>query len=169
MKRGICAFYCHRVASVVGLVSIEIFGCHDAQSREYALQLGLALQLTNILQDVGEDFANSGPHLPAARGPELAFTTPPMISRRSDFNEAFLALMRFEAERARGFYAAAARALPGADRRALVAAEVMHAVYRRLLEKMARDDFRVLTTAIALGGASSVSSHARSYAHDWGK
>ena len=50
--------YCHRVASVVGLISIEIFGCKDSQAREYAEQLGLALQLTNILRDVGEDFAN---------------------------------------------------------------------------------------------------------------
>jgi phytoene synthase len=142
--------YCHRVASVVGLVSIEVFGCRDPRAREYAEQLGLALQLTNILRDVGEDFANGGRiYLPREDLARFHYTAEELAARRH--NEAFLALMRFEAERARGFYAAAAQALPPADRRALVAAEIMHAIYRRLLDRMAGDGFHVFGQRYRLG------------------
>ncbi|MEI9894503.1 MAG: presqualene diphosphate synthase HpnD [Chthoniobacter sp.] len=134
--------YCHRVASVVGLISIEIFGCRDLRAQEYAEQLGLALQLTNILRDVGEDFANGGRiYLPRADLARFHYTPDDLAARRH--NEAFLALMHFEADRARGFYAAATQVLPPGDRRALVAAEIMHSIYRRLLESMERDGFHV--------------------------
>lgn len=142
--------YCHRVASVVGLVSIEIFGCRDPQALEYAEQLGLALQLTNILRDVGEDFANGGRvYLPREDLARFGYSMEDLGAQRH--NAAFLALMRFEAERARGFYAAAARALPPRDRKALVAAEIMHAIYRRLLDRMERDDFHVFGRRYSLG------------------
>jgi phytoene synthase len=136
--------YCHRVASVVGLISIEIFGCRDAAAKTYALELGLALQLTNILRDVGQDFANGGriylPHEDLAR---FGYTAEDLAARRH--NAAFLALMRFEAERARAFYARAVTARPSADRCALTAAEIMRAIYSRLLKRMERDDFQVFT------------------------
>lgn len=142
--------YCHRVASVVGLISIEIFGCRDPQAQEYAEQLGLALQLTNILRDVGEDFANGGRiYLPREDLARFGYTPEDIAASRH--NDAFLALMRFEAGRARGFYAAAARLLPSGDRRALVAAEIMHSVYRRLLDRMERDDFHVFGHRYSLG------------------
>lgn len=142
--------YCYRVASAVGLISIEIFGCRDPLAREYALQLGLALQLTNILRDVGEDFANGGRiYLPREDLAQFHYTAEDLAGRRH--NEAFLALMRFEASRARGFYAAAEKALPSGDRRALVAAEIMHSIYRRLLERMERDDFHVFGHRYSLG------------------
>ncbi|MDR3401779.1 MAG: presqualene diphosphate synthase HpnD [Chthoniobacter sp.] len=142
--------YCHRVASVVGLISIEIFGCRDPQAQEYAEQLGLALQLTNILRDVGEDFANGGRiYLPREDLARFHYTPEDLAARRH--NEAFLALMHFEAERARGFYAAARQALPPRDRRALVAAEIMHSIYRRLLERMERDGFHVFGHRYSLG------------------
>lgn len=142
--------YCHRVASVVGLISIEIFGCRDPRAQEYAEQLGLALQLTNILRDVGEDFANGGRiYLPREDLARFGYTPEDLAASRH--NAAFLALMRFEAERARGFYAAAAQALPPGDRRALVAAEIMHSVYRRLLDRMVRDDFHVFGHRYSLG------------------
>ena len=142
--------YCHRVASVVGLISIEIFGCRDPLAVEYAEQLGLALQLTNILRDVGEDFANGGRiYLPREDLVRFGYTADDLAASRH--NEAFLSLMRFEAERARGFYAAATRALPPSDRRALVAAEIMHSVYRRLLDRMAKDNFHVFGHRYSLG------------------
>jgi phytoene synthase len=142
--------YCHRVASVVGLISIEIFGCRDPLAREYAEQLGLALQLTNILRDVGEDFANGGRiYLPQEDLARFHYTPADLAARRH--NAAFVALMRFEADRARDFYAAAAKALPPGDRRALVAAEIMHSIYRRLLDRMERDEFHVFGHRYSLG------------------
>ena len=148
--------YCHRVASVVGLISIEIFGCRDPQAVEYAEQLGLALQLTNILRDVGEDFANGGRiYLPREDLARFHYTAEDLAAKRH--NEAFLALMRFEAARARDFYAAAVKARPPGDRRALVAAEIMRAIYRRLLERMVSDDFHVFTQRYSLGRLTKLS------------
>jgi len=134
--------YCHRVASVVGLVSIEIFGCRDAGAKTYALDLGLALQLTNILRDVGQDFANGGRvYLPSEDLARFGYSPEDLAAGRH--NEAFLALMRFEARRARELYARAVAALPPMDRKALAAAEIMRTVYYRLLDRMERDGFRV--------------------------
>ena len=141
--------YCHRVASVVGLVSIEIFGCHDRRCRDYAEQLGLALQLTNILRDVGQDFANEGRiYLPAEDLARVAVTIGAPASHHRE--ERFLALMDFEAARARAFFEKARQSLPSTDRRALVAAEIMAAIYSRLLDKMQRDRFRVFDRRYSL-------------------
>lgn len=141
--------YCYRVASVVGLVSIEIFGCRDEGSKTYAVELGLALQLTNILRDVGQDFANGGRiYLPREDLARFGYTAEDLAAGRR--NEAFLALMRFEAERARGFYTAAVAARPPADRRALTAAEIMRAVYFRLLQRMESGGFEVFNRRYSL-------------------
>lgn len=134
--------YCHRVASVVGLVSIEIFGCRDAGAKTYAVELGLALQLTNILRDVGQDFSNGGRvYLPREDLARFGYSPEDLAASRH--NEAFLALMRFEARRARDLYARAVAALPPMDRKALAAAEIMRTVYYRLLDRMERDGFHV--------------------------
>ena len=141
--------YCHRVASVVGLVSIEIFGCRDPRSREYAEQLGLALQLTNILRDVGQDLANEGRiYRPAEDLARFGVTPADLAAHRRD--ERFLALMDFEATRAREFYEKARQSIAPGDRGALVAAEIMSAIYRRLLDKMQRDRFQVFDRRYAL-------------------
>lgn len=132
--------YCHRVASVVGLVSIEIFGARDPAAREYALNLGLALQVTNILRDVGEDFANGRRiYLPREDRERFGVTEDDLAQGRR--TAGFLQLMDFEADRALGYYQAAE--LPAGDRKALAPAEIMKAVYGRLLEKMRRDRWRV--------------------------
>ena len=136
--------YCHRVASVVGLVSIEIFGGTDPACRQYALDLGLALQLTNILRDVGEDFRNGGRiYLPRADLAECGYDADRLA--RGIHDAAFRRLMEFEAARARSFFAAAEAALPAAERRAMAAAEIMRAIYARLLGKMERGGFHVFT------------------------
>ena len=141
--------YCHRVASVVGLVSIEIFGCRDPRSREYAEQLGLALQLTNILRDVGQDLANEGRiYLPAEDLARFGVTPADLAAHRRD--ERFRDLMDFEAERAQSFFQNAELALPHGDRRALVAARIMASIYSRLLDKMRRDRFRVFDRRYSL-------------------
>lgn len=147
--------YCYRVASAVGLVSIEIFGYRDAGCKTYAVELGLALQLTNILRDVGQDFANGGRiYLPAEDLARFGYTAADLAASRH--NDAFLALMRHEAERALAFYRSAAAALPPADRRSMVAAEIMRAVYRRLLDRMQRDGFRVFARRYSLGRLEKV-------------
>ncbi len=132
--------YCHRVASVVGLVSIEIFGAQDPAARDYALNLGLALQVTNILRDVGEDFGNGRRiYLPAEDMARFGVTEEDLAQGRR--SESFLSLMDFEYRRALSFYDAAK--LPESDKKALAPAEIMRAVYGRLLEKMQKDRWKV--------------------------
>lgn len=141
--------YCYRVASVVGLVSIEIFGCRDVNSKTYAIELGLALQLTNILRDVGQDYANGGRiYLPQEDLARFGYTADDLAAGRR--NEAFFALMQFEAQRARDQYQRAVAARPPSDRRALTAAEIMRAVYFRLLERMESGGFDVFTRRYSL-------------------
>lgn len=142
--------YCYRVASVVGLVSIEIFGYRDAGCQRYAVELGLALQMTNILRDVGQDFANGGRiYLPREDLARFGYTAEDLAARV--YNAAFLELMRFEAARAHEFYALARRELPAVDRRSMVAAEIMRGVYQRLLTRMEQDRFQVFTRRYRLG------------------
>ena len=133
--------YCYRVASAVGLVSIEIFGARDPRRHEYATQLGLALQLTNILRDVGEDLTIGRIYLPSEEMARFDYSEADLRARRH--NDAFVALMKFQTERAIGFYEDARRLLAPGDRRAAIAAEIMRAVYQRLLTKMMHGGFRV--------------------------
>jgi phytoene synthase len=133
--------YCYRVASAVGLVSIEIFGYRNPACREYAVQLGLALQMTNIIRDVGKDLGNGRIYLPQE---DLArFDYSEAALRLKKYDEPFLRLMEFEAVRAEGFFAQAASLLPREDRRSMVAAEIMRSVYQALLRRMKADGFRV--------------------------
>lgn len=133
--------YCYRVASAVGLVSIEIFGYRNPACRQYAIQLGLALQMTNIIRDVGKDLTNGRIYLPQQ---DLArFDYPEEDLRFRKYNEPFVRLMEFEAARAKKFFADAAGFLPREDRRSMVAAEIMRSVYQALLRRMKADGFRV--------------------------
>jgi phytoene synthase len=134
--------YCYRVASAVGLVSIEIFGYENPKCREYAHILGVALQLTNIIRDVGKDLQNGGRiYLPLS---ELQmFGYPEESLRRRVYDDRFLRLMQFQAERAHSFFSQASRVLPPEDRRSMVAAEGMRAIYFDLLRRIEKDRFRV--------------------------
>jgi phytoene synthase len=152
--------YCHRVASVVGLVSAQIFGAHEPATRQYALDLGLALQITNILRDVGEDFANDGRvYLPREEMARFGYTADDLAARR--VNDAFRALMESQAQRAAEFFRAAADGLPRGDRKAMVAAEIMRGIYSRLLERMRGDGFRVFDRRYRLSRAAKVAIVAR--------
>lgn len=152
--------YCHRVASVVGLVSAEIFGARDAATRDYALDLGLALQITNILRDVGEDYANGGRiYLPREELARFGYTTGDLAEHRN--NEAFRALMEFEAQRATDFFQRAAMKLPMTERKTMIAAEIMRGIYSRLLEKMRRDGFQVFDRRYRISRAGKMAIVAR--------
>jgi len=133
--------YCHRVASVVGLLSIEVFGYQNPACREYAVCLGKALQLTNILRDVRSDAQRGRIYLPLS---ELAqFKVSPEEILRLEYSPRFFELANSVAQRARHFYRLARETLPAADRRSMVAAELMGSVYWRLLRKLERQRFNV--------------------------
>ena len=129
--------YCERVASAVGLASIEIFGYESPRTREYAVELGVALQLTNILRDVATDAARDRLYVPledlARFGvPEQALMRPG--ARRPEVTS----LLAFQADRAREHYEKARSLLPPEDRSAMLAAEIMGAVYRAILGEIVR-------------------------------
>ncbi|HKP93642.1 MAG TPA: phytoene/squalene synthase family protein, partial [Chthoniobacterales bacterium] len=111
--------YCYRVASAVGLVSIEIFGYRNAACRDYAIQLGLALQMTNIIRDVGKDLRNDRIYLPHEDMALFGYSETELEARTH--NDAFVRLLEFEADRAEEFFSTAAAHLPREDRRAMVA------------------------------------------------
>ncbi len=156
--------YCHRVASVVGLISIELFGARDPAARDYALNLGLALQLTNILRDVGQDLANEGRvYLPEEDLAKFGVTRDDLAAGRR--TEGFLALMDFTADRAESFYRAAV--VPHGDRRALAASEIMRDVYYRLLGKMRRDRWRVFEQRYRLSRFAKFLCVVRGWLRSW--
>ena len=133
--------YCYHVASAVGLVSIEIFGYRNPACKEYAVQLGLALQMTNIIRDVRRDLQKGRVYLPEEDLQRFGYSTDDL--RQHVYNQNFIGLMQFECERAKTFFNAAAATLPREDRRSMIAAEIMGSVYRTLLRRMETDGFRV--------------------------
>lgn len=133
--------YCYRVASAVGLVSIEIFGYRNPGCRDYAINLGLALQMTNIIRDVAKDFQAGRIYLPQEDLARFHYSEAELAKQQS--NEHFLQLMEFEAFRAREFFSRAAAELPPEDRRAMAPAEIMASIYRALLRRIELDKFRV--------------------------
>ena len=133
--------YCHRVASVVGLLSIEVFGYQNSACRDYAVHLGKALQLTNILRDVGTDAARGRIYLPQVELRQYDVSDAEILEGR--YSERYVRLASAVAARARDFYRRARQTLPVEDRRAMVAAELMGSVYWRLLGKLERRQFNV--------------------------
>lgn len=146
--------YCYRVASAVGLVSIEIFGYRNPNCKEYAIELGLALQMTNIVRDVSKDLRANRIYLPQEDLARFGYSKQDLKSRQ--YNDRFLELMRFEAARARHFFGNAAAVLPEEDRKSMVAAEIMSSIYRGLLRRMELDKFRVFEKEYALSKLEKV-------------
>jgi phytoene synthase len=138
--------YCRRVASAVGMICIKVFGCRSEQSREYALNLGLALQLTNILRDVRGDLLSGRVYLPLedlkAHGCTIDALSAGMMT------EPVRRLIEFECGRARRFYQRAADLLPAEDRQRLVAAEIMRAVYFETLNRIERNGYDVFASRV---------------------
>jgi phytoene synthase len=133
--------YCYHVASVVGLLSIEIFGYKNPAARDYAIHLGKALQLTNILRDVKNDAARGRIYLPQSELKRFNVSEDEILD--SKYSDRYLALAANIADRAKGFYRAAQKTLPPEDRRSMVAAELMGNVYWQLLQKLGRGKFDV--------------------------
>jgi squalene synthase HpnD len=141
--------YCYRVASAVGLVSIDIFGCRDARARDYAVALGMALQLTNILRDVKKDASFGRIYLPLDELEAFGVTERDIMEGR--WSEQMRQLFRFQHHRARHYFAKAHRLMPPSDRPKLMAAELMRGVYEALLDKIERNHFDVIRRPVALG------------------
>ena len=133
--------YCYRVASVVGLLSLEIFGYQNARSRDYAIALGHALQLTNILRDVQNDANRGRIYLPKTEMGKFFVTEVEIL--RGEYSERYAQLAASVAARARQHYQRARELLPPEDRRAMGAAEMMGAVYWRLLRRLEARNFNV--------------------------
>ena len=140
--------YCHLVAGVVGEVAARIFGQSDAATTRYAHLLGQALQLTNILRDVGEDAMRGRIYLPVNELQQFGVKANEILER--EYSDRFAALMRFQAERAHRLYDEALAQLPAADRRAQKPGLMMASIYRTLLREIERDDFQVLHQRVAL-------------------
>lgn len=135
--------YCYRVASVVGLLSIQVFGYRNPACREYAVLLGKALQYTNILRDVGTDAARGRVYLPREALEEYSVSEEEILQGVP--SERFTSLAGAFAARARAYFRQAQEALPAEDRRSMVAAEVMGAVYWRLLKRLESLGYPVLS------------------------
>ena len=140
--------YCYRVASLVGLVCIEIFGYQSPQARDYAVNLGIAFQLTNILRDVGEDAERGRIYLPLADLDRFAYSEQELLNQ--EYNAAFLELMTFESRRAEEYYSRAVSLLDRHDRRSLVAAEAMRLIYHGLLKRITSQQFKVFQRRVTL-------------------
>jgi len=146
--------YCWRVASAVGLVSVEIFGCKNPKSKIYAEFLGYALQMTNILRDVAEDAAVGRIYLPLEDLRRFEVSEASLLAGNPGDN--FSALMRFEAARTRALFAEATRVLPEGDANALKPAELMRTIYEKILSRMEADGFRVFQKRYRLSKAEKL-------------
>jgi phytoene synthase len=133
--------YCYRVASAIGLMAIEIFGYTDLRARDYAVNLGKALQLVNILRDIQSDARRGRIYLPSADLVQFGVRPDELLS--GVYQDAFIRLMEFESDRARRFFVEARHFLPAQDRSKLVSAEIMAAIYWRLLGRIQQRRYNV--------------------------
>ncbi|MEW6704543.1 MAG: presqualene diphosphate synthase HpnD [Pseudomonadota bacterium] len=146
------ARYCHLVAGVVGEVASNIFGRSGEQTLAYAHKLGLAMQLTNIIRDVGDDARRGRIYLPVAELQQFDVKAHEILKREAPwgYSDRFTALMRFQAERAHRLYDEALALLPASDRRQQRPGLMMGNIYRTLLREIEDEGFRVLHQRIAL-------------------
>jgi 15-cis-phytoene synthase len=140
--------YCHLVAGIVGEVAARIFGQSEQATTNYAHKLGLAFQLTNIIRDVGEDARRGRIYLPISELQQFEVKASEILN--GAYSERFVALMKFQADRARALYEEALALLPPADRRSQKPGLMMASIYRTLLDEIERDGFRVLHQRVSL-------------------
>lgn len=140
--------YCYRAASAVGLICIEIFGYESARTREYAVNLGLALQLTNILRDLKEDIARGRIYIPLEDLERFGYSERDL--RANLYNAPFIELMTFEHARAASYFEKAAASLPDGDRASMFAAEIMGAIYKELLDQIPAVRFDVFRNRLTV-------------------
>jgi phytoene synthase len=142
------ALYCYRVASTIGLIAIEIFGYRNPRTRDYAVNLGMALQLVNILRDLESDARRGRLYLP--REDLERFGVRPGELLAGSYNDPVIELMQFECDRARHYFDLARQMLPPEDRRSMVAAEIMAAIYWRLLRLIQKRRYNVFGKRVRL-------------------
>jgi phytoene synthase len=140
--------YCYAVASIVGLITIEIFGYKFERTKEYAIELGIALQMTNILRDVKKDAAMGRIYIPREDLECFGVTEEDIL--QGNYNLPFINLMKFETTRARDFYTSARRRLGKGERFTLFAAQIMDSIYFRLLRKIELAEFNVFQRRITV-------------------
>ncbi|MBI1936838.1 MAG: presqualene diphosphate synthase HpnD [Ignavibacteriales bacterium] len=138
--------YCYRVASTVGLMCIEIFGYKNKSAKDYAVNLGVAMQLTNILRDVGTDADSGRIYLPQQDILNYNYSEPELFKKT--YNDNFKALMRFEAERARQYFVKADQSLDFDDKLSMFPARAMEHIYSKLLKKIVDEEYNVLEKKI---------------------
>jgi 15-cis-phytoene synthase len=145
------SLYCYRVASVVGLICLHVFGVTSARAQDYAVALGMAFQLTNILRDVGTDAADGRIYLPLDDLRKWNHPEKAILNR--NYSPEFRALMEYEASRAHHYYKradAALKGLPPQERRALTVAEIMRGIYSRILERIEQSEYQIFRSRISL-------------------
>ena len=140
--------YCYRVAGVVGLMCIEIFGYRNPKAKDYAVNLGLALQLTNIIRDLKVDAERGRIYLPQDELARFGYHEDELL--RGAYTPAFFELIRFAGSRARQYFHSARQLLAAEDRRSLFAAEIMGTIYYRLLDTIEASGYRVFDRTITL-------------------
>ncbi len=154
--------YCYRVASVVGLVCLQIFQYRDPAAREYAVDLGLAMQLTNIVRDVREDWNMGRVYLPQDEMARFGYTEEQLAA--GIHNDAFAELLRFQGQRARSYFRSGFRLLPYLSRRSRACPAALGAIYSRVLDRIEASGYNVLgERRIALSGSEKARIAARAW------
>ena len=153
--------YCYRVASVVGLICLQIFGYEDDRAKEYAVDLGLAMQLTNIIRDVREDLDMGRVYLPQDEMARFGYSEDDL--RNGVRNEAFLELMRFQSQRAREYFDRGFKLLPYLSRRSRACPAVLGALYSKVLDRIEASDYNVLESRVSLSKAEKIGITAKTW------
>jgi phytoene synthase len=143
--------YCYRAASTVGLMCAEVFGYRNARTRDYAVNLGIALQLTNILRDLKQDARRGRIYLPLEDLRRFGYTEEELLV--GAYNERFVALMKFECQRARSYFRMAKAALAEEDKILFTAARIMGNIYFLLLRRIEQAEYNVFKRKIRVSGA----------------
>ncbi|MEX2430411.1 MAG: presqualene diphosphate synthase HpnD [Dehalococcoidia bacterium] len=146
--------YCCKVASAVGLVSIYVFGYRGEAAKEYAVDFGLAMQITNILRDLREDMERGRVYLPQDEMRRFGYTEEHLQAGVIDDN--FLALMQFQVERARSYFRSGARLLPLLETRSRPCAAGLHQLYSRLLDRIEARGFDVFSSRVSLSACEKL-------------
>jgi phytoene synthase len=146
--------YCYKVAGTVGLLCVEIFRYKDEMVKVYAENLGIALQLTNIIRDIKEDYHRGRIYLPLEDMARFRYSESDIA--KGTINDNFLNLMEFQYQRAKEFYHKAETSLPARERKTQVASEIMKKIYRELLETIKRRGFNIYSQRISLNPAQKI-------------
>lgn len=142
------SLYCYRVASTIGLIAVEIFGYRNPSCRDYAVNLGMALQLVNILRDLESDGRRGRLYLPREDLARFGVQPEEIFARR--YSDPLIELMQFECDRARHYFDLARQMLPPEDRRSMIAAEIMAAIYWRILRRIQARRYNVFGERVRL-------------------